>query len=50
MITAWRSLGGVRWGWFIAFALVLLLWPLVYDTHTPTVLLIWALIRVVAGI
>ena len=49
MITAWRSIGAVRWGWFIAFALVLLLWPLVYDTHTPTVLLIWALFALSLG-
>ncbi len=49
MITAWRSVGGVRWGWFIAFALVLLLLPLVYDTHTPTVLLIWALFAMSLG-
>lgn len=49
MITAWRSIGGVRWGWFIAFALVLLLWPLVYDTHTATVLLIWALFALSLG-
>ena len=49
MITAWRSIGGVRWGWFLAFALVLLLWPLVYDTHTATVLLIWALFALSLG-
>ncbi len=49
MITAWRSIGGVRWGWFIAFALVLLLLPLVYETHTPTVLLIWALFALSLG-
>ncbi len=39
----------MRWGWFIAFSLVLLLWPLVYDTHTATVLLIWALFALSLG-
>ncbi len=50
MITAWRSLGRVRWGWFIAAAIVLLLLPLVYETHTPTVLLIWALFALSLGL
>jgi urea transport system permease protein len=49
LITAWRSIGGVRWGWFIACALVLLLLPLVYETHTLTVLLIWALFAMSLG-
>ena len=50
MITAWRSLGRVRWGWFIAVAIVLLLLPLVYETHTPTILLIWALFALSLGL
>jgi urea transport system permease protein len=50
MITAWRSLGRVRWGWFIAAAIALLLLPLVYETHTPTVLLIWALFALSLGL
>ena len=49
MITAWRSIGGVRWGWFIACSVVLLLLPLVYETHTPTLLLIWALFAMSLG-
>ena len=41
---AWPSIGRIRWGWFLAAAAVLLLWPVFFpDTHTPTVLLIWAL-------
>lgn len=50
MITAWRSLGRVRWGWFIAATIFLLLLPLVYETHTPTVLLIWALFALSLGL
>ena len=45
----WRSTGHLHWGWFIAFAAVLLLLPLVIDTHTPTVLLIWALFALSLG-
>ena len=40
----------MRWGWFIACAAVLLLLPLVIDTHTPTVLLIWALFALSLGL
>ena len=50
MLTAWRSLGRVRWGWFIAATIVLLLLPLVYETHTPTILLIWALFALSLGL
>jgi urea transport system permease protein len=50
MITAWRSLGRVRWGWFIAATIALLLLPLVHDTHTPTILLIWALLALSLGL
>lgn len=45
----WRSTGHLHWGWFIAFAAVLLLLPLVLDTHTPTVLVIWALFALSLG-
>ena len=44
------SAGRMRWGWFIAFALVLLLLPLVTDTHTPTLLAIWALFALSLGL
>ncbi len=46
----WRSTGHIHWGWFIAFAAVLLLLPLVIDTHTPTVLAIWALFALSLGL
>ena len=42
------SAGRLRWGWFLALALALLLLPLVADTHTATLLAIWALLLVAA--
>ncbi len=47
---AFASAGRIRWGWFIAFALVLLLLPLVSETHTPTLLAIWALFALSLGL
>ncbi len=47
---AWPSIGQIRWGWFLAAAAVLLLWPVFADTHTPTVLLIWALFALSLGL
>jgi urea transport system permease protein len=44
------SSGRMRWGWFIAFALVLLLLPMVTNTHTPTLLAIWALFALSLGL
>lgn len=46
---AWPSVGRVRWGWFLLAAAILLLLPLVTDTLTPTVLLIWALFALSLG-
>jgi branched-chain amino acid transport system permease protein len=46
----WPSIGTLRWGWFLAFAAVALAWPLFRDTHTPTVLLIWALFALSLGL
>lgn len=41
----------MKWGWFIAWALVMLLLPLVLqDTHTLTVLTIWALLALSLGL
>lgn len=40
----------MRWGWFIAAAALLLVWPLIADTHTPTVLVIWALFAMSLGL
>ena len=44
------SAGRTRWGGFIAFALVLLLLPLVSETSTPTLLGIWALFALSLGL
>jgi len=49
-MTVWRSIGKVRWGWVSLAAIVLLLLPLVMETHTPSVLLIWALFALSLGI
>lgn len=48
-MTAWRSIGRVHWGWFLVCTAVLVLLPLVTDTHTPSVLLIWALFAMSLG-
>jgi ABC-type branched-subunit amino acid transport system permease subunit len=42
--------GRMRWGWFLLLALALLLLPLVRDTHTPTLLAIWALFALSLGL
>src|SRR5689334_11857664 len=46
----WQSVGRMRWGWFLLSAAVLVLLPLVADTHTPTLLLIYALFALSLGI
>jgi ABC-type branched-subunit amino acid transport system permease subunit len=46
----WQSVGRMRWGWFLLSAAVLILLPLVMDTHTPTLLLIYALFALSLGI
>ena len=46
---AWQSVGRMRWGWFLLGAAVLILLPLVTDTHTPTLLLIYALFALSLG-
>jgi ABC-type branched-subunit amino acid transport system permease subunit len=45
-----KSAGRMRWGWFIAFALVLALLPAVTNTSTPTLLAIWALFALSLGL
>lgn len=50
MTGEFASAGRMRWGWFIAVALLLLLLPLVTDTHTPTLLAIWALFALSLGL
>ena len=44
------GIGPIRWGWFVVGALVLLLLPAVASTHTPTLLLIWALFALSLGL
>lgn len=45
----WPSIGRIRWGWFLLATAILVLLPLVTDTLTPTVLLIWALFALSLG-
>jgi urea transport system permease protein len=45
----WPSIGRMRWGWFLLSTAVLALLPLVTDTLTPSVLLIWALFALSLG-
>ncbi len=49
-MTAWQSAGRMRWGWFLLSSAVLVLLPLVAETSTPTLLLIWALFALSLGI
>ena len=44
------GVGGIRWGWFVVGALALVLWPAVGQTHTATLLLIWALFALSLGL
>jgi urea transport system permease protein len=46
----WPSIGRLRWGWFLLGAAVMLLWPVFFDTHTPTILLVWALFALSLGL
>jgi branched-chain amino acid transport system permease protein len=50
MIDNFTSAGRIRWGWFIAWSLVMLLLPLVADTHTATLLCVWALFALSLGL
>lgn len=51
MTGTFATAGRMRWGWFIACALVLLLLPLAYpSTGTPTLLAIWALFALSLGL
>jgi branched-chain amino acid transport system permease protein len=49
-VRIWPSVGQVSWGWFALAAAVLLVLPVFLDTHTPTVLLIWALFALSLGL
>jgi urea transport system permease protein len=48
-MTAWQSVGRMRWGWFLLASAALVLLPLVSETNTPTLLLIWALFALSLG-
>ena len=50
MTDEFKAAGRMRWGWFIAFALVLVLLPLVTNSSTPTLLAIWALFALSLGL
>jgi len=50
MNDAFAAAGRMRWGWFIAFAIALVLLPAVSETHTPTLLAIWALFALSLGL
>ena len=50
MTDEFKAAGRMRWGWFIAFALVLVLLPLVTNTSTPALLAIWALFALSLGL
>jgi branched-chain amino acid transport system permease protein len=49
-VRVWPSIGRIHWGWFLAGAAVALVWPVFGDTHTPTMLLIWALFALSLGL
>src|SRR6185503_20704629 len=44
------GVGGIRWGWFVVGALILMVWPAIGTTHTATLLLIWALFALSLGL
>ena len=44
------SAGKTHWGWIIAVTLLLVLLPAVFDTNTPTLLGIWALLALSLGL
>jgi branched-chain amino acid transport system permease protein len=44
------AVGRIRWPWFAVAALLLALLPLVSETHTPTLLAIWALFALSLGL
>jgi ABC-type branched-subunit amino acid transport system permease subunit len=50
MTREFAAAGRMRWGWFIALAVLLVLLPLVSETHTPTLLAIWSLFALSLGL
>ena len=49
-MNGWRSTGQMQWGWFFLATLLLVLLPLGFDTHTMSLLLIWALFAMSLGL
>jgi branched-chain amino acid transport system permease protein len=49
-VKVWPSIGQLRWGWFLLGAAIILIWPVFFDTHTPTILLVWALFALSLGL
>ena len=50
MNVKFTAAGRMRWGWFLAFTLVLVLLPAVTEINTPTLLGIWALFALSLGL
>jgi len=50
MTSSGFGVGRIRWNWFTALAVMLLLLPLVSETNTPTLLAIWALFALSLGL
>ena len=46
----WPSVDRINWGWFLLAVGIFALLPLVFDTHTATILIIWALFALSLGI
>ena len=46
----WRATGRMQWGWFLLALALLVLLPLGFDTHTMSLLLIWALFAMSLGL
>ena len=46
----WSSTGRMQWGWFLTALAALVLLPLGFDTHTMSLLLIWALFAMSLGL
>jgi branched-chain amino acid transport system permease protein len=46
----WRVTGRMQWGWFLLALALLVLLPLGFDTHTMSLLLIWALFAMSLGL
>lgn len=46
----WRATGSVQWGWFLLALALLVLLPLGFDTHTMSLLLVWALFAMSLGL